>query len=86
MYVHFTISRSNLSTKVIGSMSRSYEKNVNFTYFNILILCKCLQVINKVSVTYQGQGHIKVKEKTCFQFCHLWFPCIYLIDLNGIIK
>ena len=28
----FTISRSSLSIKVIGSMSRSYEKNDNFTW------------------------------------------------------
>ena len=34
----FTISRSSLSIKVIES--RSYEKNNNFTYFNMLILCK----------------------------------------------
>ena len=33
----FTISRSSLSIKVIGS--RSYEKNNKFTYFNMLILC-----------------------------------------------
>ena len=33
----FTISRSNLSIKVIGSRSRSYEKNDNITYFNMLI-------------------------------------------------
>ena len=29
-----TICRSGLSIKVIGSRSRSYEKNDNFTYFN----------------------------------------------------
>ena len=28
----FTISRSSLSIKVIGSMSRLYEKNDNFTW------------------------------------------------------
>ena len=27
----------------------------------MLILCILLQIINKVKVTYQGQGHIKVK-------------------------
>ena len=36
-------------------------KNDNFTYFNLLILCMWLQVINKVKVTHQGEGHIKVK-------------------------
>ena len=57
----FTISRASLSIKVIGL--RSYEKNDNFTYFNMLILCIWLQVINKVKVTHQGEGHIKVKVK-----------------------
>ena len=42
----FTTSRSSLSIKVIGS--RSYEKNNNFTYFNMSIHCIWLQVINKV--------------------------------------
>ena len=28
-----------------------------FTYFNLLFLCMYLQAINKVKVTYQGQGH-----------------------------
>ena len=57
----FTISRLSLNIKVIGSMSRSYEKKYNFTYFNMLILCILLQIINNVKVTHQGQGHIKVK-------------------------
>ena len=60
----FTISRSSSSIKVIDSRSKSYEKkNDNFTYFNMLILCIWLQVINKVKVTHQGEGHIKVKVK-----------------------
>ena len=60
----FTISRSSPSIKVIDSRSKSYEKkNDNFTYFNMLILCIWLQVINKVKVTHQGEGHIKVKVK-----------------------
>ena len=58
-----TISRSSLSIKVIRSRSRSYEKNDNFTYLNLLILCMWLQVINKVKVTHQGEGHIKVRVK-----------------------
>ena len=49
--------------KVIGSRSRSYEKKDNFTYFNLLIFCMWLQVINKVKVTHQDEGHIKVKVK-----------------------
>ena len=63
-----TISRSSLSIKVIGSRSRSYEKNDSFTYFNLLILCMWLQDINKVKVTHQGQGHIKVKVKYLHPF------------------
>ena len=39
------------------------RKNDNFTHFNFLILCMWLQVINKVKVTHQGEGHIKVKVK-----------------------
>ena len=39
------------------------RKNDSFTYFNFLILCMWLQDINKVKVTHQGQGHIKVKVK-----------------------
>ena len=58
-----TISRSSLSIKVIGSRSRSYEKNDSFTYFNLLILCMWLQVINKVKVSHQGEGHFKIKVK-----------------------
>ena len=61
-----TISRSRLSIKVIGSRSRSYEKNDSFTYFNFLILCMWLQVINKVKVTHHGEGHIKVKVKISY--------------------
>ena len=61
-----TISRSSLNIKVIGSRSRSYEKNDSFTYFSFLILCMWLQVINKVKVTHQGEGHIKVKVKISF--------------------
>ena len=43
------------------------RKNDNFTYFNMLILCIWLQVIK---VSYQGEGHIKVKVKylASFQF------------------
>ena len=51
----FTISRSSLSIKVIGSRSRSYEKTYNFTHFNMLILCRLLKVI------IRSRSHIKVK-------------------------
>ena len=76
----FTISRSSLSIKVIRSKSRSYEKTYNFTYFNMLILCMLLQIINKGKVT--PQGHIKVKVKIsisvpilCSPYCQAsrWF-------------
>ena len=56
------------SIKIIGSMSRSYEKNDNFTYLNLVILCVWPQVINKYKVTYQGEGHIKVKVKISTSF------------------
>ena len=39
------------------------RKNDSFTYFNFLILCMWLQVINNVKVTHQGQGHMKIKVK-----------------------
>ena len=63
-----TISKSSLSIKVIGSRSRLYEKNDSFTYFNLLILCMWPKVINKVKVTHQGEGHIKVKVKYLHPF------------------
>ena len=43
------------------------EKN-SFTYFNLLIICMWLQIINKVKVTHQGEGHIKVKVKYLHPF------------------
>ena len=39
------------------------RKSDSFTYFNLLILCMWLQVIIKVKVMHQGEGHIKVKVK-----------------------
>ena len=44
------------------------RKNDSFTYFNLLILCMWLQVINKVKITHQGEGHIKVKVKYLHPF------------------
>ena len=52
-----------------GYVSRSLDqgqghmKYNHFMYFNMLILCIWLQVINKLKVTHQGEGHIKVKVK-----------------------
>ena len=56
-----TISRSSLSTWSLGQGQCHISKNDSFTYFNLLILCMWLQVINQVKVTHQGEGHIKVK-------------------------
>ena len=39
-------------------------RNANFTYFNMLLLCMWLQVMNKVKFTHQGEGHTKVKVKS----------------------
>ena len=64
----FIISRSSLSIRVIGTRSRSYERNDNLTYFNMSILCIWLQVINEVKVTHQGEDHIKVKVKISIFF------------------
>ena len=64
----FTISSLILRIKIIGSRSMSYEKNDNFTYFNMLILCVWLQVIDNVMATHLGEGHIKVKVKLSSSF------------------
>ena len=70
MWVHFTISRSSLSIMFIGSRSRSYEKNDNLTYFNMLFLCVGLLAIDKVKVTHHIEGHVKVKVKISYLFQH----------------
>ena len=64
----FTTPRARLSIKVIGSRSRSYEKNYHFTYFNMSIISIWLQVSNEVKVTHQSEGHIKVKVKISTSF------------------
>ena len=81
----FAISGSSIMIKVIALRSRSYEKNDNFTYFNMLILCIWLHVISKVKVTHQGEGDIEVKVKYLHLFkfyvaCTLciWVVCIRL--------
>ena len=76
-----TISRSSLSIKVIGSRSKSYEKNGSFTYFNLLNLCMWLQLINKVKIKHQGQDHIKVKIKCLLPFqLYVQFYLFYHIN------
>ena len=83
MQVHLNYIRSSLSIKVIGLRSRSYEKKTdNFTYFNLLVLCIWLQVINKVKVTHQGEGHIKVREKYLYPFQFLCSP--YCQQVGGL--
>ena len=61
------------------------RKNYNFTYFNTLILCVWLQIINKVKFIYQGEDHIKVKVKylhpSKFYVAHTlckWLVCVRL--------
>ena len=85
----FTISRASLSIKVIGSRSRSYEKNDNFTYFNMLIPCIWLQVINKIKLTHQDEGHIKVKVKYLHPFkfyvAHTVCKWVVCIRLNAFL-
>ena len=58
-----TIPRTNLSSRSLGPGQGHMRKNDYFTYFNLLVLCMWLQVINKVKVTHQDEGHIKVKVK-----------------------
>ena len=86
-----TLSRSSLSFKAIESRSRSCTKKLLFTYFNLLFLCMWLQVINKVKVTHQGKGQIKVsfKERCPYvgglhlnQVCSC---CIYIRFHKGIV-
>ena len=82
----FTISRSILSIKVIGSRSRSYEKNYNFTYFNMLNIYIWLQVFNEFKITHQGEGHIKVKVKISTSFpvlCQILLISTYYSSVCG---
>ena len=67
MYIR-TISRSSLRIRSLGQGQGHMRKNDSFTYFNLLILCMWPKVINKVKVTHQGEGHIKVKVKYLHPF------------------
>ena len=60
-----------LSIKVLWLRSRSYEKNDNFTYFNMLIPCVRLQVMNEVRVTHQGEK-VKVNVKVKISIAHVF--------------
>ena len=93
-------ARSSFSIKVIVSRLTSCEKNDNFTYFNTLILCVWLQVINNVKFIHRGEGHIKVKVKylhlfkfyvactLCKQVVCIWLKCILVrrLDLDFLGK
>ena len=74
---------SSLVSRSLGQGQGHIRKNDNFTYFNLLILCMWLQVINKVKVTHQDESHIKVKEKYLhpFQFyvAHTVSKCVVCI-------
>ena len=63
----FSVMSVCLSVSVFLSVQAILEK-MNFTYFNLLIICMWLQVINKVKVTHQDEGHIKVKVKYLHPF------------------
>ena len=81
-----TIFRSSLSIKVIGSRSRSYEKNDNFTNYNMWIICIWLQVINEVKFMHHGEGHIKVKVKMSTSFpilCQILLISAHYFSLCG---
>ena len=68
------------------------RKNYSFTYFNFLILCMWLQVINKVKITHQGEGHIKVKIKISsslptlckFYLFTILILCMWLLIINKV--
>ena len=62
IYVKFEYQGHWIKVKVI------WEKNDSFTYFNLLIVSIWPKVINKVKVTHQGEGHIKVKIKYLHPF------------------
>ena len=60
------------------------RKNDNFTYFNMVIICIWLQVINEVKVTHQGEGHTKVKVLLPFQFlCQILLISTHYFSLCG---
>ena len=93
-----TISRSHLSTKVIGSRSRSCAKKWLFAYFNLLFLCMWLHVINKVKVTYQGKGHtsrsrsnqgqyqigVILRRDTLTRVVCIWIKCVLVLYMFTI--
>ena len=63
-----TISSELWVSRSLGQGQGHMRKNYSFTYFNLLSLCMFPKVINKVKVTHQGKGHIKVKIKYLHPF------------------
>ena len=61
----------------------------NNTYFNTLILCVWLQVIDKVKLIHQSEGHIKVKVKYLHPFkfyvAHTFCKLVVCIRLNEFL-
>ena len=89
-----TISRSSLSIKVIGSRSRSCEKN------DYLLISTCYSFVwtyrplmrsmshIKVKVTHQGQGQIKVNIKERYSYTgglHLnqMRSCLFILQTSS---
>ena len=70
-------------------------EKMSLTYLNLLIICMWLQVINKVKVTHQGKGHIKVKVKylhpfkfyvahtLCKRVVCIWLKCYLFLTVLG---
>ena len=58
------------------------RKSDSFIFFNFLILCMWVQVINKVKVTHQGEGHTKVKVKISSS-CQLYVKFYLFLHINS---
>ena len=71
-----TIPMSSLSSRSLGPGQGDMRKNDYFTYFNLLVLCMWLQVINKVNGTHQDEGHVKVKVRNIF------FPSNFILNFT----
>ena len=64
-----------------------YEKNDDFTYFNMLILYIWLQVINEVKVTNQGQSkniYFLSNFMPNFTYFNTLFHCVWLQVINKV--
>ena len=70
-------------SRSLGQGQGHMRKNDRFTYFNLLNLCMWPKVINKVKVTHQDQGHIKVKVKYLLPF-QLYFKFYLFKHINPL--